>query len=149
MTDAPFHSFPLPAQEEINRLRDEIDRLAATAQEQAGEIERLRAELDAARAQIAEQAAVIDQARQAWRGRVQEIEGLREAAKIALRVFVSLAERGHYPAELLPDTEHFIGEQGFAFLFNTLGIPLGMDRTALVALLTPTAPPETGAERAG
>ena len=46
---------------------------------------------------------------------VQEIRELREALATCVRVFQSQADRGRYPEELLPETDHYIGVQGFGF----------------------------------
>ncbi|USV41004.1 hypothetical protein [Xanthomonas phage BUDD] len=54
------------------------------------------------------------------------LEKLIEAAEHAYKVFLSLAERGEYPQELLPfdgegkDSPLFMGHQGLMFLINAI-----------------------------
>lgn len=43
----------------------------------------------------------------------------RDALNHCKMVFISMAERGHYPEELLPG-EHFMGKQGFQFITDAL-----------------------------
>lgn len=56
----------------------------------------------------------------------EALEKLIEAATHAYNVFLSLAERGEYPLELLPDdsdgnpSEWFMGKQGLMFLINAI-----------------------------
>ncbi|WEM34464.1 hypothetical protein [Xanthomonas phage X1] len=56
----------------------------------------------------------------------EALEKLIEAADHAYKVFLSLAERGEYPQELLPwdgegkDSPLFMGHQGLMFLINAI-----------------------------
>lgn len=50
----------------------------------------------------------------------EENRRLREAGEHCLAVFQSQADRGRYPSELIPESEHFLGRQGWQFLTGAL-----------------------------
>lgn len=48
-------------------------------------------------------------------------ESLMEQALFkCVDVFASMGRRGRYPEELLPDSKHFLGHQGFQFIYDAL-----------------------------
>lgn len=49
---------------------------------------------------------------------------MREALEHCKKVFVSMADRGAYPEELLPDYEAFLGQIGFQFITEALSHPM-------------------------
>ena len=49
-----------------------------------------------------------------------QTEALREALEHCLAVFRSMADRGAYPRELLPDTTEYLGKQGSIFVVKAL-----------------------------
>ena len=61
----------------------------------------------------------------------QRVRALEEAGLHCVRIFRSMAIRGAYPLELLPDdptklppgdvNPHFLGKQGFSFLVDAIG----------------------------
>jgi multidrug efflux pump subunit AcrA (membrane-fusion protein) len=108
----------------MDKMRADVQQrqeLLEQLQETMTERDALRAELAAARQEAERLRAERDKARQ--------------ACAIALRVFQSRAEAGYYPPELLPDTPEFIGVQGFVFLFEALGWPVGIRQHELAAHL--------------
>ena len=44
----------------------------------------------------------------------------KESLEHTIKVFFSMADRGHYPEELLRGTDHFLGKQGFQYASDVI-----------------------------